>query len=316
MKRCVCYDSHDYREKRILVKAHSYFAQGKVWSNVYCIRCGNQTYMDDTALCIDIEELNVPLDAIMEEFKIVNNILNSREMFPNVLVIFNIMKAIIWAYEVDYYEKFDNYVFEDVRDGIIDFFTKNETSLTEEFLANESNYISYLNHLENYFKSHNCKTFNLQSALTNPIIFTSTNHAHFGPASLVSNEYTDTLGHVRKSNNYYYPKDKYFRLNSSKLKEEATNIHNFILEKLKKYISLKCDNLTTEHVKTLYELKGFVLTNNHDGNQIFLTGLWIVFSEIIENGDKYLNLSSRTYIEYLAKLHQFKAYTNKLIKDN
>ena len=69
MKRCVCYDSHDYREKRILVKAHSYFAQGKVWSNVYCIRCGNQTYMDDTALCIDIEELNVPLDAIMEEFK-------------------------------------------------------------------------------------------------------------------------------------------------------------------------------------------------------------------------------------------------------
>ena len=39
-------------------------------------------------------------------------------------------------------------------------------------------------------------------------------------------------------------------------------------------------------------------------------------SEIIENGDKYLNLSSRTYIEYLAKLHQFKTYTNKLIKDN
>lgn len=316
MKRCVCYDDHNYKEKRILVKAHTYFSQGKVWSNAYCIKCGNQTYIDDTALCIDIEELNVPMGAIMEEFKIVNNILNSREMFPDILLVFNIIKAIIWAYEIDYYEKFDNYVFEDVRNGIIDFFSKNRSNLSDDFLENEQNYASYLKHVENFLASKECNNFNLETALLNPIIFTSSNHVHFGPASLIYNEYKDFLGHPKKSNNFYYPTDKYFRLNCFKLKQEATDIHRYILRRLKQYINSNCENISCENVNSLYDLKQFVQINNYGKNQVFLTGFWFVFSNILENGDIYLNLSSRTYSKYLAKLNQFKIYIDKLIEDN
>lgn len=319
MKRCVCYDNRNYKEKRIVVKTHSFFNQGKVWSNAYCLKCGKQTYIDENALCIDIEEFNVPLDAIVQEFKIVNNILNSRIMFPDVLLVFNIIKAIIWAYEVDYYEKFDNYVFGDVRNGIIDYFTKNSSILTDSFLENEENYTSYLDHVKKYLTEKECKNFNLESALSNPIIFTSTNHEHFGPASLVYNEYTDTLGHSRKSNNFYYPNDKYYRLNKSKLEQEAIQIHTSILNTFKQYVIRKCKTLPLNfysEVKSFKALKDFVLANYHGKNQVFFIGFWIVFSNILENGDKYINLSSRTYSEYLSKLKEFNIFVDKLIKED
>ena len=312
MKICSCYKDLKAREKRILVRTHSCLHNGYVLSSVYCIKCGCLTYNDDNALVIDIEELNVPLKAIVAEFNILKDILDSRQIVPNSVLMFNIMQAIVWAYEVEYYQRFDNYIFSDVRNVIIQFFINKKTS--SSFFNQEKNYKAYLEYVSNTLASGEYEPFNLELALSDPNIFTSHKHSIYGPASLVQNEYTTHLGMTKKSNNFYYISDKYFRDNRSKLEQETKITYLSIKHTLCSYLVKHCKKFPKDlcfKVNSFKELRDFVITNNFDENKVFLTGFLKVFADILENADMYLNISSRTYKDFLEKLEIANTFVNE-----
>lgn len=314
MKICSCYEGLEAQKKRILVRTHSSLCHGRVLSAVYCIECGKQSINYDNSLVIDIEELNVPLEAIVVEFDLLKEILNSNSIAPNTVLMFNIMQAIVWAYEVDYYERFDNYVFEDVRNVIIKFFIDNKSKLTSSFFNKEKNYEAYLKYVSSTLTSGEYEPFNLELALNDPNIFTSPKHSLYGPASLIHNEYTTPLGITRKSNNFYYPNDKYFRNNYSKLYNEAEIIYLSIKQTLCSYLVRNCRKFPSDlyfKVNSFQELRDFVLANNYGRNRVVLTGFLEVFKDILENADIYLNLTSRTYKDYLHQLELADAFVNE-----
>lgn len=313
MTMCSCYEGLKAKEKRILIRTHSSFCHGRVFPTVYCIECGKQSINYYNSLLIDIEELNVPLQPIVTEFNIVKGNLNHKSIAPKAMLMFNIMQAIVWAYEVDYYEKFDNYIFSDVRNSIINFFVDNKSKLTSSFFNKEKNYEAYIQYVSSTLASRKYEPFNLELALNNPNIFASENSI-YGPASLVHNEYTTPLGIIKKSNNFYYPSDKYFRNNYSKLCNEAEITYLSIKHTLCAYLVKHCRKFPSDlcfEVNSFHELRDFVLSNNYGKNRVVLTGFLEVFKDILENADMYLNLTSRTYKDHLHKLEMADTFVNE-----
>lgn len=312
MKICSCYQGLEAQEKRILVRTHSSFCHGRVLSAVYCIECGKQTIKHANSLLIDIEDLNVPLEAIVAEFNILKDLLNSRQIAPNTVLMFNIMQAIVWAYEADYYQRFDNYIFSDVRNVIIQFFINKRTS--SSFFNQEKNYEAYLEYVSSTLATGEYAPFNLELALNDPNIFTSHKHTLYGPASLVQNEYTTPLGITKKSNNFYYPDDKYFRNNYSKLYKEAEITYFSIKQTLCSYLVKNCRKFPSDlyfKVNSFKELRDFVLANNYCRDRVVITGFLEVFKDVLEDADMYLNLTSRTYKNHLHQLELANDFVNE-----
>ena len=210
-KVCSCYETLETSKKRIVVRTHSFFDKGVVYTCVYCAQCGKPSFADDTALIIDIEEFNIPLEVIVEEFDILEKNIASNQLTLSAMQKFNFLLAVAWAYEVDYYQKFDKYFFKDVRNAIINYFVYGNPSLDKSFLEDEVTFFEYFDYVERTLACGTYKNFDLETVLSDPNIFTSINHELYGPASLVHNEYVNTQGLTRKSNNFYYSRDKNFR---------------------------------------------------------------------------------------------------------
>lgn len=311
---CSCYGKLKTNESRILVRTHSFLHHNTLFTTVYCAQCGKPSFIDENVLIIDIEELNVPLNVIVEELKVVKKILISRKTTPTTIQLYNIILAIVWAYEVDYYQKFDNYLFGDVRDAIISYFIDYNPTLNKSFLEDESIYDAYLKYVEDTLLSKNCKPFDLENALSDPNIFTSANHALYGPASLVHGTYVNTCGIEKKTNNAYYPDDKYFRNNYSQLKQEAEHLYLAIKHAFCMYLVSKCDDFSPYlfyEVDTFQDLKRYVLAHSSSNNRLIVTGFLNVFEDILDTADNYLCLTSRTYKDYLKELQRAEAYVNE-----
>lgn len=311
---CSCTKGLKDQNKQILVRTHSSFYNAKVLPSVYCIECGNQSINHDNSLIIDIEDFNVPLYAVIVEFSIVKDYFTLNSIAYNSTLMYNIMYGIIWAYEVDYYERFDNYFFIDVRNAIIDFFVSRAKYLNTSFFNKERNYEAYLETVSNTLASGNYEAFDLESALNDPNIFTSSKHALYGPASLIHNEYTTPLGITKKSNNFYYPNDKYFRKNYDKLSRQAEIIYLSLKQTLCAYLVKNCKDFPKDlYFKTnsIKELKSFITVHNYGKNRVILTGFLEVFKEILENADLYLNLTSRTYSDCLYHLDSFDTFASE-----
>jgi len=306
-KICSCYDKLDAGEKRIVVRTHTFFNKGVVYPCVYCAQCGKPSFVDDTALIIDIEEFNIPLKVIVEEFNILQKDIISQKLTLNTMQKFNILYAIAWAYEVDYYQKFDKYFFRDVRNAIINYFVEYKKELNKCFLDEEYLVTEYLSYVENILVSGKYESINLKEVLEDPNIFTSLNHSLYGPASLVHNEFVDTLGTAKKSNNFYYSSDKHFREHQFTLEYQAKKSHVAILQMFCNYLLSNCVDLPPTlffEIETLQDLKNYITKHNSCQNRLVVTGFLRLFKDILDNVDKYLNLTSRTYKDYLNELER------------
>lgn len=313
-KLCSCYEKLEVGNKRIVVRTHSFIHKGNFFPVVYCIECGAQSFVDKNVLVIDTEELNVPLEAIVEEYNIVKKQLETRDVAPSSLQLFNIMLAIVWCYGVDYYEKFDTYYFKDVRNTIIKYFLDYKPTIGISFLEEQAVYDEYLLYVQKTLQEQNCQSFDLESAINDPNIFTSTNHILYGPASLIHNNYVDTQGLEKKSNNAYYSDDKYFREHNSDLIEQAYRIHLAIRQVFCGYLYLKCLDLPPNlfyEVETMHDLKEYLLTHMSTHDKLIIVGFVKLFKHILDNADIYLNLTSRTYKEYLAELEKAEKFVNE-----
>lgn len=313
-KLCSCYEKLEAGNKRIVVRTHSFLHENTVFPVVYCIECGAQSFVDKNVLVIDAEDLNVPLDAIVEEFDIVKKQLKAHDITPLSIQLFNIMLAIVWNYGVDYYEKFDKYYFENVRNNIIKYFIEYNPTLGISFLEEQQIYDEYLQYVEQTLQTENSRFFDFESALNNPNIFTSTNHTLYGPASLVQNNYVDTQGVERKSNNSYYFDDKYFREHRSDLIERAYCLHAAIKQTFCMYLYHKCASLPPNlfyEVDTMHDLKEYVMGHVAAHDKLIVVGFLKLFKNILDNADMYLNLTSRTYKEYISELEKAEEFVNE-----
>lgn len=313
-KLCSCYENLETGEKRIVIRTHSFLNKGVLYPCVYCAQCGNPSFVDETTLVVDVEEFNVPLEAIVEEFNILQKYIVSQNLSLNTMQKFNILCAIAWAYEVDYYQKFDKYFFRDVRNTIINYFVNCKPELNQSFLEEDYIVSDYLNYVENTLVSGKYENIELDQILDDPNIFTSLNHSLYGPASLVHNEYVDTQGIVKKSNNFYYPSDKYFREHQATLEHQAKRFHVDILQIFCNYLLRNCVNLSPTlffEVDTLHDLKNYIVKHNSCQNRLVITGFLKLFKDILNNADKYLNLTSRTYKDYLNELERAEAFVEE-----
>lgn len=318
MNVCSCYKDVRNKNKRILIRTSSCLRHGEVLSTFYCIKCGCQTYNYDNSLVIDIEELNVPLEAIVFEFNRLLENFKCRNINPCNALVFNIMYAIVWMYEVDYYQKFDDCMWVNIKCAIISFFLENKSELTCSFFKSQKNYEKYIKFISesDYTKTRN---FNLESALSNPNLFEKKdfNCCMYGPVALISNEYTTPSGEVRKSNNFYYVSDKYFRDNRSKLEQDAKTAYISIKQKLCSYLVKHCNKFPSDlcaKVKSFKELRAVVMANNFGEDRVFLTGFLRVFAGILENADVYVNISSRTYKDFLKELEIADAFVDEHVR--
>ena len=313
-KICSCYEKLEAGEKRIVVRTHSFFSKGVVYPCVYCAQCGKPSFVDNTALVIDIEEFNIPLEVIVEEFDILQNHIISHNLTLNAMQKFNILLAVAWTYEVDYYQKFDNYFFRDVRNAIINYFVYGNPTLANSFLQDEVTFAQYFDYIERTLACGTYKSFDLKTALSDPNIFTSINHTLYGPVSLVHNEYINAHGITKKSNNFYYSSDKHFSQNQFALEQQAKLSHLAILQTFCNYLVSKCVDFPPNLfflVDTLQDLKNYLIQNNSCQNRLIVTGFLKLFKDILDNADKYLNLSSRTYKDYLSELKKAETFVKE-----
>ena len=83
------------------------------------------------------------------------------------------------------------------------------------------------------------------------------------------------------------------------------------------YLVCKCEDFPPNLfflVDTIQDLKNYLIQNSSSQNRIIVTGFLKLFKDILDNADKYLNLTSRTYKDYLNNLKQAENFVKEHLK--
>lgn len=315
MKKGSCEHSGFVRKDNILVKTHSIFSRGIVLSECFCTDC-RQKFMfilDNNDFVVDIEHFNIPAEPILQEYRILKKVFASNNQELSLTVAYNILYAIAWAYEIDYYKHFASYYFVDVRNAITEYVLANLDKLNNNnlfFLANNDSYNKYISDISHIIATNNRGNFDLIDSLQS--FFVPNDILVYGPVSSIYMSYNNSEGHPCYSNNYYYKSDKYFWNNRQTLQDEADKIHSEILALICAKLR-SCDSHLdfTDANLSLNELR-IILVNSSE-NAIVVNGILSTFAEIF-NYDVYRELTVRTYKDNLALLKNALLFVQEHVK--
>lgn len=303
MKKGSCEHGCFARNDNILVKTRSVFSKGIVLSECYCTSCGQKSWflLDNNNFVVDIEHFNIPAKAILQEYKVLRKHFASNNQDLDLVVAYNILYAIAWAYEVDYYKHFASYYFVDVRNAITEYVLANKDKLSNNylfFLENDDSYNLYISTISQIIATNNRGRFDLIDSLQS--FFTTNDILVYGPVASVYMTYDNTENISCFSNNYYYKSDKYFWDNRQTLQAEADKLHSEIIAHICAYLKNCHSHLDfTDAELSLHELR-IILVNSTD-YAIIVNGILTTFAEIF-NYDIYRVLTVRTYKDNLEKL--------------
>lgn len=316
MKNCSCGNGSVSKEHNILIKVKAHFVRGAVVSDCFCAQCGKRSsvILGENDVVIDIEHFNIPAKAIVSEFQLVKNIFVKNCYTLDILLIYNILYAIAWAYEVDYYQKFASYAFGDVRNAIVDFVIEHKDELNYSspyFFDDNTSYDEYISAILCILKSQKCEEICFIRTLE--MRYDSGNIAAYGPIASIFNSYIDNNGNYHPSNNHYYKDDKYFIENRASLQQEANELHSEIVALICAHLHACCPHLNFMHSKlSLDELRKILVNSNYGKDKIILTGVLGTFEKVL-GCDVYRELTLRTYKENLEMLKNALAFVQEHI---
>lgn len=300
------------RKDNLLVKTHSVFSKGLVLSECYCTSCGQKAsfVLDSNDFVIDIEHFNIPPKPILQEYKVLKRLFASNNQELDLTVAYNILYAIAWAYEVDYYKNFATYYFVDVRNAIAEYILANRDKLSNNslfFLETDDNYNQYISSISQILDTNNRGQFDLVDKLQS--FFTLNDIFVYGPVASVYMTYYKSEDTSCFSNNYYYKSDKYFWDHRQDLQNEANKLHAEIIAHICAKLRTCGSHLDFTNAElSLNELR-IILVNSSD-NSIIVNGILSTFSEIF-NYDIYRELTVRTYKENLEILENALAFVQE-----
>ena len=296
MKKGSCEHSCFARKDNLLVKTRSVFSKGIVLSECHCTHCRQKSWfvLDSNNFVVDIEHFNIPAKAILQEYKVLKKVFASNNQEFNLVVAYNILYAIAWAYEVDYYKHFASYYFVDVRNAIIEYVLANKNKLGNNylfFLEDDDSYNLYISAISQILATNNRGKFDLVDSLQS--FFVPNDILVYGPVASIYMNYDNSEDVSCLSNNYYYKSDKYFWDNRQTLQDEANKLHSEIVAQICAHLRSYGSHLDFTDAKlSLSELR-IILVNSSE-NTIVVNGILSTFAEIF-NYDVYRELTVRTY---------------------